>query len=483
MAKLVDAPASGAGDRKVVGVRVPSWAPNTLTSPYMGSVDANASLSSPENQVTSSLLKKPTQKTQGISLFSATALGIGGMMGAGLFSLLGTASIHAGTHIPLAFLVGAIAASFSVYSYAKLGATFPSSGGAATFTVMSFGPGVISGGINIFQYIAYLIAAALYAAGFSEYANTMLGGNLSSLEIKIISCSIVVLCAGINLLGTDIVGRAETLAIGFVVIALLLFSVGGIHASNISSFQMSGGSINGVAIATGILYINYQGFGVVTNSSGAMRQPRKELPLAMFSALLLVTIAYFLVSTAVVLLLTPEQIIQFSGHVLANAAEQIAGKTGFVVIGASALLACAAALNATIFAASNIADDMANKLTISETLGAEILTSQMRSLSVSAFIVIILVLLFPLAVVGKMASLAFLLVYAVITYGHLKIRQQTGAKQWPLWSAIVINLGLFTTLFINVIQTAPGSALALACALAGSFCLEALSRKYLKKPT
>ena len=101
------------------------------------------------------------------------------MMGAGLFSLLGTASAHAGTHIPLAFLIGAIAASFSVYSYAKLGATFPSSGGAATFTVMSFGPGVISGGLNIFQYIAYLIAAALYAAGFAEYANTVLGGNLS----------------------------------------------------------------------------------------------------------------------------------------------------------------------------------------------------------------------------------------------------------------------------------------------------------------
>jgi amino acid transporter len=60
------------------------------------------------------LLKTTSKKNKGISLFSATALGIGGMMGAGLFSLLGTASAHAGTHIPLAFLLGAIAASFSV---------------------------------------------------------------------------------------------------------------------------------------------------------------------------------------------------------------------------------------------------------------------------------------------------------------------------------------------------------------------------------
>ena len=402
-------------------------------------------------------------------------------MGAGLFSLLGTASAHAGSHIPLAFLLGAIAASFSVYSYAKLGATFPSSGGAATFTVMSFGPGVISGGLNIFQYIAYLIAAALYAAGFSEYANTLLGGNLSPWEIKAVGAVIVILCAGINLLGTDIVGTAETLAIGFVTFALLLFSAQGIHAADIGTFEMSHWSINGIAIATGILYINYQGFGVVTNSSHAMHAPHKELPLAMFSALILVTIAYVLVSSAVVLLLSPAQIAQYSGHVLADAAQIVAGKTGFIVIGASALLACAAALNATIFAASNIAADMTRKSSVSKALSDEVLNTEFRALTISALLVIALVLAFPLDVVGKMASLAFLLVYAAITYGHIRVRNQTGAKLWPLWAAIVINLSLFATLFLNVIETAPNSAIALAIALIGSFALEATSRKFLRK--
>ncbi|BDT76946.1 amino acid transporter [Polynucleobacter yangtzensis] len=402
-------------------------------------------------------------------------------MGAGLFSLLGTASAHAGTHIPLAFLLGAIAASFSVYSYAKLGATFPSSGGAATFTVMSFGPGVISGGLNIFQFIAYLIAAALYAAGFSEYANTLLGGNLSPLEVKLVSAGIVVFCAGIKLLGTNFVGKVEALAIGFVTIALILFSIDGIYVADIGAHKMSNWSINGIAIATGILYINYQGFGVVTNSSNAMQEPRKELPLAMFSALVLVTIAYVLVSTAAILLLSPAQMAAYNGHVLADAAQIVAGKTGFVVIGASALLACAAALNATIFAASNIAADMANKNSISKALGESVLTTGLRSLTVSTVLVIALVLAFPLEVVGKMASLAFLLVYAAITYGHIRVRKQTGAKLWPLWAAIIINLSLFVTLLINVIESARGSAIALIAALIGSFAIEATSRKFLRK--
>ena len=397
-------------------------------------------------------------------------------MGAGLFSLLGIASLHAGTHIPLAFLLGALAASFSVYSYAKLGATFPSSGGAATFTVMSFGPGVISGGLNIFQYIAYLIAAALYAAGFAEYANTLLGGGLSPFEVKIVGAGIVIICAGINLLGTDIVGRAETIAIGFVTIALLLFAAQGIHIADVSHFKMSDGTIDGIAIATGILYINYQGFGVVTNSSNAMVAPRRELPLAMFSALILVTIAYVLVSTATILLLPSTEILKFNGHVLADAAQIVAGKTGFVIIGAAALLACAAALNATMFAASNIAADMARKDSISETLGATVLKTQGHALTASACMVIVLVLVFPLAVVGQMASLAFLLVYAAVTFGHLRVRNQTGAKQWLLWAAIIVNLGLFTALFVNVVKTAPGSAISLLCALGGSFLFEALYR-------
>ena len=104
--------------------------------------------------------------------------------------------------------------------------------------------------------------------------------------------------------------------------------------------------------------------------------------------------------------------------------------------------------------------------------------TKLHALTISAFLVIVLVLAFPLEVVGKMASLAFLLVYAAITYGHIRVREQTGAKLWPLWAAILINLSLFATLFINVIESALGSAIALTVALIGSFALEASYRKF-----
>lgn len=427
------------------------------------------------------LLKHTQESPKDISLFSATALGIGGMMGAGLFSLLGLASSHAGTHVPLAFLLGAIAASFSIYSYAKLGTAFPSSGGAATFTVMSFGPGMLSGGINLFQYIAYLIAAALYAAGFVEYANILFGGDLSPLTLKFITAAIIVACTFINLLGPSLVGRAEMIAIGLVVLSLLVFSFIGIEHADIKAFSKSAWSMEGVAVAAGILYINFQGFGVVTNSSSAMKTPQVELPKAMFSALAIVTVAYLAVSGAVVLLM-PLNLIQIdNGHVLADAAQIVAGKMGFTIISVAALLACAAAVNATIFAAANIAADVARKRNISNALGGSVLKTQLRALTVSSIGVTVLALIFPLSEVGQMASLAFLLVYAAVSYGHLRVVKKTGAKPQILWCAIVINMGLFTTLFLSTIKTSPSSAIALVIALVASFAIEGLSRLKEKK--
>jgi len=397
-------------------------------------------------------------------------------MGAGLYSLLGLASFHAGSYLPLAFLLGAIAASFSIYSYAKLGAAYPSSGGAATFTVMSFGPGIISGSINIFQYIAYLIAAALYAAGFVEYANTLFGGDLSPFLLKAITASIILSCTFINLLGTSLVGRAEMIAIGLVVISLLIFSAMGFEQAQFSAFRMGSLSIEGIAVAAGILYINFQGFGVVTNSSSAMKSPQRELPLAMFSALILVTVAYLAVSSAVVLLMPLSAIELNNGHVLADAAQLVAGKLGQIAISISALLACAAAVNATIFAASNIAADVAKKRMVSSALGNSVLKTQMRALTISSIGVIIFALLFPLAEIGQMASLAFLLVYAVVTFGHLRVHQQTGADPRILWCAIAINAALFMALFINTVKTAPASAIALVVALIASIAIESISR-------
>ena len=94
-------------------------------------------------------------------------------MGAGLYTLVGLA----GVWVPLAFLVGGAVSVFSVYSYAKLGARYPSRGGAAQFLIRCFGDGVIAGGLNVFQFLGWIIAMALYCAGFAGYVRRCCRGR------------------------------------------------------------------------------------------------------------------------------------------------------------------------------------------------------------------------------------------------------------------------------------------------------------------
>ena len=96
---------------------------------------------------------------------AAVSIGIGGMVGPGIFSILGVVAQVAGNAMWLSFAVGGVVALLSTYSYAKLGATFPSAGGAVHFLVKSFGDGVLAGGMNLFMWVGYIISLALYAIG------------------------------------------------------------------------------------------------------------------------------------------------------------------------------------------------------------------------------------------------------------------------------------------------------------------------------
>ena len=413
---------------------------------------------------------------QSIKLAGATALGVGGMMGAGLFSLLGLASQHAGNQIATAFLLGAFAAAFSIYSYARLGAAFPGSGGPANFTAAGFGPGWISGSLNVFQYLAYLVAAALYAAGFAEYANALTDESLPTWATKLCAVAVVIIFSLINLLGTRTVGRAASVAMGFTIIALLVFSAAGLPEINASHFTMPLHDWHGILVAAGILYVNYQGFGVVTNASGAMRNPARELPLAMFIALGIVTFLYVIVSIVTVGIWPTQMIDQNSGHVLATIAQANWGTLGLTLIGVAALLATAAAVNATIFAAAHIACDTARQGALPQGL-AHANKGIPNALIFSAALVAFMVALLPLTVIGQMASLAFLLVYSLVTIGHWRIVHKTGARRSLLAMAIGINFVLFALLFHSAWHQSPVSAYALLALLAVSGLIAGIVRR------
>lgn len=344
---------------------------------------------------------KKQNKTGSIGVVGATAIGVSGMMGAGLYTLLGLAANSAGVWLPVSFLIGGIVAAFSVYSYSKLGMKYPDRGGAAKFLLKEFGDGLLAGGMNVFQYIGWIIAMALYATGFAEYACQLLGKSSSGWLGKAISIGIVIVVVAINIMGSKQVARAQTAIIAFELLILLSFVAVGLTKLHVPTITSSNsGNIVGILSAAGLLYVTYEGFGVVTNAAGSMVNPKKQLPQALFFSLGIVMLIYIVASVVVVMTLGVQGAVANQGHVLATAGKLVLGNWG---------------------------------------------------LFITSLIVCIFVVIFPLSAVGEMASLAFLLVYAMVNLGHLRIAGQTGAKRWILICSVVLNLALFALLFIQTI--------------------------------
>lgn len=386
-----------------------------------------------------------------IGLFAAMAIGIGGMVGAGIFSILGVVAEAAGTAMWLSFLVGGLVALLSTYSYAKLGARYPSAGGAVEFLVKGFGDGVLSGGINFYMWIGYVIALALYAQAFAGYAATFLPKLSLPWVPKAFGVGIVLLFTGVNFVGAGVVGRSETLIVAVKLSILVLFAAAGlyfIHPSNLAPETWP--ATSGILFGAGVLFIGYEGFGLVANAAEDMDNPRKLLPKALYLSVFAVIIIYIAVSVAVIGNLDIPAIVKAKDYALAEAAKPFLGDFGFRLVAIGALFSTASAINATLFGAANVSYTIARDGELPAVFSRMVWERASGGLFITAAFVIIFILAFDLSGIAMMGSGAFLFVYAAVNAAHLRIARETGAKKWIVWLALVACLAMLAVLSVYI---------------------------------
>ncbi len=417
-----------------------------------------------------------------ISLIAAISIGIGGMIGAGIFSILGVVAEASGAGMWLSFLIGGVVALFSTYSYAKLGAKFPSAGGAVEFLVQGWGKGTVSGGLNLFMWIGYVIAIALYAQGFSSYAMTFITANPSPLLIKAVAAAAVILFTLLNMLGAGDVGKAETFIVAVKVSILVLFAGAGlffIHPANLAPVHWN--STEYIFFGAGVLFIGYEGFGLITNAAGNMDNPARSLPKALYLAVFIVILIYLAVSITVTGNLTTGQIAAARDFALAEAAKPFLGMFGFKLIAVAALFSTASAINATLFGGSNVSYMVAKDGELPAVFARDEIKGATGGLLITSLMVICFILFFDLAGIAMMGSGAFLFVYAAVNAGHLKILKQTGAKGWVVVISLILCLIMFVILEVYTFRKAPEAVYTMIALLIVSFIAEAVWQKFRKK--
>jgi amino acid transporter len=414
-----------------------------------------------------------TDALKGLGLPAAVSIGVGGMIGAGIFSILGVVAGVSGTALPVSFVLGGVVAILAAYSYMKLGVRYPSVGGASQFLVEEYGDGLLSGALNIFQYFAYIIAIALYARGFAGYATTFFPSSTTAWLDEAFAVGVVVLFTLVNFLGSRAMGRAETAIVAIKLGVLVLFIVAGILFVEPARLAPSGWGVpQNLLFGAGILFIGYEGFGLITNAAGEMVNPRRELPRAIYLSVAIVITIYVLVAVVVIGNLSIFTLRAAEDSALAEAARPFLGQFGFTLIAVAALLSTSSAVNATLFGAANVSYQVAKDGQLPESFTRMVWSRNSEGLFITAGLVIVFVALFDLGPIAMMGSAAFLVVYAAVSLGHLRIHHETGARPTIVWASLIALLIMFVLLMIYILDNQPAAAVALVVTLVVSLLAE-----------
>ena len=303
------------------------------------------------------------------------------------------------------------------------------------YLVQGFGEGVFSGSAGVLFYFSQLIAIAAVAKSFGTYAATFL--PLESGATDYFALGIVGFFALINLLGASLVAKSENIIVFIKVTVLVIFT--GIALFYINPTLLGSADmppVKEMLFAIGLTFFAYQGFSVITNTVEDMENPSKTMLKAMVITIVLVGLLYVLTSLAVLGNLPLSEVIQSKDYALAEAAKPIFGALGFKIMAATALLATASAINATLYAATEIGYTLAKEGELPKVYTYNIFHSY-EGLIVSALLIVPMILFLNLAEVTTIAALVVLIIQGITHVGHLFRLKETGANVYAVLGAVV----------------------------------------------
>lgn len=369
-----------------------------------------------------------------IGLKEAISIGIGGMVGGGIFAVLGLAVALAKGGTPVSFLIAGFIALITSYSYVKLSLKYPDRGGTVKFMNQGFGVGIFSGGINNLLWVSYIIMLALYASAFGSYAPNLF--QLTSdkiIDSHIYASAIVILATAINYYSISVVGKIESYAVIIKLVILLSFVGFGIYGlfGNPHLEQLSPEHWESpfkLLTAGMVIFVAYEGFELIANAAPDIENPKVNIPRAYYWSVVFVIFLYIIIAAITVGSLEFSQIATAQDYVLAEAAKPMLGKIGFTVITIAALISTFSAINASLYGGSRVNYEIAEDDELPKEFTRK-LWNQPIGLLITAIATLVLVNTLKLESISTAGSVGFLLIFAVVNYTGYKLSNEIGGKK------------------------------------------------------
>ncbi len=401
------------------------------------------------------------------------AIGIGGMVGGGIFAVLGIAVQLAGGGTPVAFLVGGLIALVTAYSYSGLSVSYPGQGGTVAFLDRAFGPGLSTGSLNILLWLSYIVMLALYAHAFGGYGSTAFPPALQTAGKHVLISGVILLIAGLNMLSARIIGRAETWIVAIKIAILLLFCAAGF--AGIDPRRLSPGTWASPISLVGagmIIFVAYEGFELIANAGQDVANPARTLPRSYYSAVVGVSVLYVVIAAVTVGNLPVKAIVAARDYALAAAARPFLGQAGFSLIVAAALLSTASAINATLYGAARLSYVIAKDGELPATLEKKIWKRPLEGLLLTVGAALFLANALDLSSIATIGSAGFLLVFATVNAAAARLSGETGGRRWISILGAALCAAALAALIRQTAMTAAREIWILIALLGGSIMIE-----------
>jgi len=401
-----------------------------------------------------------------LGLKELIAIGVGGMIGGGIFSVLGLAVAVAGNAAPLAFLLGGLLALLAGYSYIRLALAFHSDGASFTYLEKAFPNHTFIGALTGWTVIVgYIGTLALYAFTFGAYTAELMHAVESSWIRHMLSITIIVIFSLINLRGARSSGQVEDMIVFSKVLLLGILALAGLSALEEQRFEpFAAHGVASIIMAGALIFVAYEGFQLITNAVCEAARPKRNIPLAIYGSVAIVTTIYVLIAVIAVGSLDTQVMIEAEEYALAVAAEPALGNAGRILVCLAAMLATASAINATVFGASRMMADMAMHHEMPKPFSFRNReAAPWMAVLVIGLITVALTTLGGLEFIASFSSLTFLLVSLAVCSANWKLRAITAALPWLVIAGMALLTATIITLLFYLVLQSPHTLIAIGC--------------------
>ncbi len=391
------------------------------------------------------------KRNKALGLTELIAIALGGMVGGGIFTILGISVSMIGVFTPLAIILGGMIAFLAAYSYVKLGVYYKDEGATYSFYKKTFPDSPFAASlIGWWVIFGYISTLALYAYTFASYAISGFAFADSEWVRKLVAGAVILSFTLINIWSVKGMGKIEDIMVysKLVILAIISFVLINNSQTTLPVLLQSDNdtSILSILIVASITFVAYEGFQLVINAVNEMENPEKNIPKAIYSALFLAVLIYFVISLGAILAIPFDEIIQNKEYALASGAGNVLGHWGTNLVILGALLATSSAISGTVFGASRQMAVIAKDGYFPGVLAKRINTIPVYAIISMALLAFLLVLVGSLEVILEFGSVTFLLVSLLMAYANYKIRHLTNST--PVITIISFTGLMFGTILI-----------------------------------